>query len=200
MDHTDIRVCDDDDVINHAYKNKSVAFFYCRRDDVSRRNSANILCSLTKQLLHRCDVLPAKVVEIFERKSPDDAASQELDVNDCGSMLRDAIDCHDDVLLVLDALDECDPSAREDLLSVIKKVTQAGRSSSKVKVVLSSRELPEITKQLDHEQHFRISVDDNKGDIDRFVEDRLDREGILKVPLDLQAKIKTTFSKKSQAM
>ncbi|KAK2803839.1 hypothetical protein FQN50_006846 [Emmonsiellopsis sp. PD_5] len=175
-----------------------MAFFYCRKDDDSRRNAVDILRSLIKQLVDPCDVLPREIVEIYRQKSPEDAPSRQLTVNECESMLVDTISDRKNAVLVLDALDECHEDSIEVIISIFTKI--ANLCNSNTKVILSSRDLPVIQNCLEQGNRIGISASDIERDIGRFVRCRLARDNTSKIPSELRDRIIDTLSRKSKQM
>ena len=69
--------------------------------------------------------------------------------------------------IVIDALDECDPYSRHELLDALDEITC--KSASLVKVFVSSRDDGDIVCRLDNSPNVYIHAHDNKADIERFV-------------------------------
>ncbi|KAI0896022.1 hypothetical protein F4806DRAFT_502379 [Annulohypoxylon nitens] len=201
VDEFDVRLCKDSaEEQDHAWQDLKVAFFYCAEYDNTRTSCVNILRSIIKQLAEPCDILPEKILEMYDKKSPKDAASRQMNIEDCQAMLDDTIRHYNNVLLILDALDECNEDSIKKLLSVFDRVTRESRSNSRIKVIVSSRDLPEITNRLRHGDHIVVSEMDNKNDIVQFIKRRLSMEKPSKIPPELREKIVATLSTKSRAM
>jgi hypothetical protein len=69
--------------------------------------------------------------------------------------------------IVIDALDESDPTKRGDLLEGLKMIIST--STSLVKVFLSSRDDADITLELSDVPNLYIHATENMSDIDRFI-------------------------------
>lgn len=69
--------------------------------------------------------------------------------------------------IVIDALDECDPHQRGELLDALSTIIRD--SASLVKVFVSSRDDGDIVCQLADLPNVFIQASDNKADIERFV-------------------------------
>jgi hypothetical protein len=69
--------------------------------------------------------------------------------------------------IIIDALDECDPARRHELLTGLDNIIQ--QSASLVKVFVSSRDDNDIVCQLNHSPNLFIRASDNSEDIERFV-------------------------------
>jgi hypothetical protein len=69
--------------------------------------------------------------------------------------------------IVIDALDECDPNSRRELLDALDTIIH--ESASLVKVFASSRDDGDIVCELANSPNVFIQASDNKVDIERFV-------------------------------
>ncbi len=70
-------------------------------------------------------------------------------------------------VIFIDALDECDPHLRHELLEALDYIIT--HSASLVKVFVSSRDDNDIVCRLDNSPNVYISASDNEEDIKRFV-------------------------------
>ncbi|KAI0884268.1 uncharacterized protein GGS22DRAFT_194819 [Annulohypoxylon maeteangense] len=180
-----------------------VAFFYCAGYDHARKSCIDILRSFIKQLAEPRDVLPQKVTDIYDKKHPVNAPSQQVGIEDCRIMLNDTIRHHNNVLLIIDALDECHEEYIQSLISIFDTITQQKISDSRIKVIISSRDLPVIANQMERYVDIKISEGTIKDDIKKFIDHRLktfQKGGSSKITPNLQAKIVSTLSNKSGAM
>ncbi|PVH70870.1 hypothetical protein DL98DRAFT_660946 [Cadophora sp. DSE1049] len=189
---------------SHQPEDLHVAFFYCRRD---KQDCVDVLCSLIKQLAESCEPLPGDL-GADEHKRDTDSATKELDVEDCQRMLKDTLGCLQRVLLILDALDECDDTSRGSLLDVFDDLIQPRESGAKVKIVISSRENEDITRRLKQRDNVGISALDNGNDIKKFVNDCIDKHNeevkknkrYFRISPEMREKITKIFADKSKAM
>jgi hypothetical protein len=69
--------------------------------------------------------------------------------------------------IIIDALDECDPARRHELLLALFRIHE--ESASLVKVFVSSRDDQDIVRQLDKSPDVFIHATDNYEDIENFV-------------------------------
>jgi hypothetical protein len=77
------------------------------------------------------------------------------------------IDLYPHTTMVIDAMDECDPMQRSELLQALEKILQ--ESSRLVKIFVSSRDDRDIELQLNNYPNLVISSRRNSDDIARFV-------------------------------
>ena len=72
------------------------------------------------------------------------------------------------VTILIDALDECRSSQRHELLGALDVILE--RSSHLVKVFVSSRDDIDIVLRLQEHPNIYISIGDNTGDIEKFIQ------------------------------
>ncbi|KAK3304914.1 uncharacterized protein B0T15DRAFT_371683, partial [Chaetomium strumarium] len=72
------------------------------------------------------------------------------------------------VIIVIDALDECNPATRRQFLNAIESILRD--SSSLVKIFVSSRDDQDIVYKLQEYPNLELSSDRNQDDIAKFVE------------------------------
>ena len=72
------------------------------------------------------------------------------------------------VTILIDALDECHSSQRHELLGALDVILD--RSAHLVKVFVSSRDDIDIVLRLQEHPNIYISVGDNTGDIEKFIQ------------------------------
>ncbi len=70
--------------------------------------------------------------------------------------------------IVIDALDECDPVQRQDLLLGLRRLTR--EAASVVKIFVSSRDDTDIVTRMATSSEVYIKAEDNTKDIERFAE------------------------------
>ena len=77
------------------------------------------------------------------------------------------------VTILIDALDECRPGKRHELLGALDLVLE--RSAQLVKVMVSSRDDVDITLRLQRHPNIYISIYDNRKDIHRFIDSEIQK-------------------------
>ena len=82
-------------------------------------------------------------------------------------LLLQLIDYHQMTIIVIDALDECDPNTHDELLQVLQTVLS--QSTSLVKIFVSSRDDGDIKRQLEEYPDLTISSSKNFSDITAFI-------------------------------
>lgn len=108
------------------------------------------------------------------------------------------------VIILIDALDECRSDQRHELLQALDVLLE--KSAHLVKVFVSSRDDVDIVLKLQKHQNIYISIDDNKHDINRFIQAEIERaqsDGrLLKgvVSPELKTLITENLAKKARGM
>jgi hypothetical protein len=81
--------------------------------------------------------------------------------------LLELLDLYDYTVIILDALDECDPESQNRLVETLSFLTSA--SKRPVKLFISSRPDPDIAKSLQEWCSIAVDATQNQPDIDQFV-------------------------------
>jgi hypothetical protein len=118
------------------------AFFYCSRStaEPTRSDPVAILASIARQLSNLQPDLPLlkPTVELYEKKEAEAFASGPLRMEESRSLIIQLAEHYPMIIIIIDALDECDPSKRADLLEALEQILQ--NSSNLVKIFISSRD------------------------------------------------------------
>lgn len=75
--------------------------------------------------------------------------------------------------IVIDALDECEPLLRDDLLGALFDILQG--SNGLIKIIVSSRDERDISCYLAGCLNLEIRATENQADIDHFVNSEVDK-------------------------
>lgn len=103
------------------------------------------------------------------KKEADDDGLEEparLTVTECETLILGLLESNP-ATIVIDALDECDPDRRFELLLALDRIIQ--KSANVVKVFVSSRDDNDIVCRLEDSPNVIIRASDNGKDIRRFV-------------------------------
>jgi hypothetical protein len=85
---------------------------------------------------------------------------------ECQELLLKMVSLGLKVILILDALDECDEDSRHSLIAVLNALVE---NSLPVKILISSRRDNDITAEFEDKVNFSLSATDNSHDIMKFV-------------------------------
>jgi hypothetical protein len=147
------------------------AFFYCSRNpsEPGRSNPANILASVVRQLSCLEPGLPLldPVVTAYKKRETQGFASGALRIDESVALILQLVERYPLTTIVIDALDECHPTKRADLLDGLETILQ--HSPSLVKLFVSSRDDGDIVCQLSRCPNLYITPERNGNDIEAFV-------------------------------
>lgn len=196
---------------NGALQTELCAFFYCNRDpaEPERSDPDEVMRCILKQLCSRTANQPirAPVAKVFleqmQEAEDDGLDPSKLCLQDCTDLIIELLE-KDPAIIVIDALDECDPARRHKLLEALDRIIQ--ESSSLVKVFVSSRDDGDIKQRLKKSHNIYIDASDNSDDIETFIRHELDdaiKGGRLlggKVSADLQNHIQEQLTRGAHGM
>lgn len=124
---------------------------------------------------------------------------QDLGFEACKSQLLHSINLYDRTTLVLDALDECDPSSRFRLVETIEFLLST--ASKPLRVFISSRPDGDIRDRFISLPNIEIQATDNQDDIKTFVNGEIFRhQRWNKMSTQLREEIVETLLTRSQGM
>lgn len=158
-----------------------VAYFYCTRNpaEPERGKPTEILASLLRQLsLNTQGEISAVVIDSFKKRQTvakrEGTVMTHLNLSELRALTLKIIrSLSEPVTLFIDALDECDPKERHDLLAFLDRVRQV--PSQAVKIFVSSRDDGDLCRKLRHEPNIYIRPADNRDDINRYIDHVLAR-------------------------
>ena len=157
-----------------ARRSPPPAFFYCSRNtaEPARSDPEQILASLARQLsnLRPEQPLLQPAVAIYKKKEAEGFASGPLRIEESCDLIIQLAESYQLTIIVIDALDECNPEKRSDLLDALEKILQ--ESANLIKVFISSRDDQDIAFHLNILKQYpnlEISSERNSEDIARFV-------------------------------
>ena len=156
------------------------AYFYCAQTigESERSDPCEILRCLLLQLSlvgNDDTVIPAIIAEWNTRnkeagKRPSDI--EPLTISECVTFMLQIAE-KSSPTIVIDALDECTPSTRHELLNALERMVQ--KSGNVVKIFASSREDSDIKRRMSSKLHVLIGATENRDDIRSFIDHAIDR-------------------------
>jgi hypothetical protein len=158
-------------------RNPGLAFFYCSRNtaEPTRSDPKLIMASLARQLSydgpHQPLLQPA--VQIYEEKEAQAFASGPLMTTESRDLIVRLTQHYPQTILIIDALDECSPEKRFELLGAFQTILQF--SKNVVKIFISSRNDQDIVFHLKHHPNLEIDSTRNSADIAHFVSSETQR-------------------------
>jgi hypothetical protein len=154
-----------------AKKSSPPAFFYCSRNtaEPARSDPEKILASLARQLsnLQPEQPLLQPAIALYKTKKQQGFASGPLRIEESCDLILRLLGLYSLTVIVIDALDECNPDTRTDLLDALETILR--ESTNLVKIFISSRDDQDIVFQLKQYPNLEISSESNYEDIESFV-------------------------------
>lgn len=125
------------DNLEQSPNDEGLAFFYCNRNETDRTKPLSVLQSYVRQLstnfknpLHIQKRLRNRCEEARLKGS-------KLDFASCQGALLNSLNLYPKTTIVVDALDECDPSSRNDLMKALDSLLHDAKMP--VKIFIASR-------------------------------------------------------------
>ena len=152
-------------------------YFYFSRNSAepARSDPEAVLASLARQLscLKPGEPLLQPSVDLYRRRELEGFASGHLRLEESCALLVQLIEKYPQVTIILDALDECNPSKRRDMFRALERILK--ESSSLVKIFASSRNDQDIVFRLQHYPNLEIDSHKNSDDIALFVKTQTEK-------------------------
>ena len=147
-----------------------VAYFYCARDaaEPERADPEKVLLSIARQLSGTDITQPLceATIQSHARFKKAGLDARRLSLHETVGLILDLL-FDSPATIVIDALDECDPTRRHELLDSLDHIIQ--NSANVVKILVSSRDDGDILCRLGTSPNLYISAKYNAEDIRRFI-------------------------------
>lgn len=189
---------------NDNHDNKCpVAYFYCYRNEETRRDPSLILGAILKQLVLFSHELPTIIISAYDNRYSV-GSTRPLDLSESQDLIVKLASMHTQTVLIIDALDEIDMVERQELLDALDFIVS--NSGEVVRIFLSSRDDGDIVHKLSGVPNLSIRARDNNADIERFitreVEYLVSKKRLLggNVPDELRQKIECALGEKACGM
>jgi hypothetical protein len=108
------------------------AFFYCSRNtaEPTRSSPDAIVASIARQLSSLGPGLPLlpPIVEAYKTRETDGFASGALRIDESRALIIQLVEHYQLTTIVIDALDECDPESRWELLETLEAILRESSS------------------------------------------------------------------------
>ncbi|KGO75635.1 hypothetical protein PITC_055130 [Penicillium italicum] len=152
---------------------EGLAFFYCRRaqGEEERSRPLSVLQSLLRQLscyLRKPELIQSGLVEAVEET---ERIGGIFDRAKCERLLLKSFNLYPCTTLIIDALDECDPSSRDDLIQFLSNVSS--QVTRPIKIFISSRPDDDIKRQYFTGLNTGVHADKTRGDMRLFISEKL---------------------------
>jgi hypothetical protein len=160
-----------------AGNSSQTVFFYCSRSpaEPARSSPRSILASLVRQL---SSIEPGKPllppsISFYKKEEAEGFASGQLKIEDSCRLITQLIGLYPQTTIIIDAMDECDPDTRYELLQALEELLQS--ASSLLKIFVSSRNDQDIVQMLTSYPNLEIASHRNSHDIALFVNIEVER-------------------------
>lgn len=149
-----------------------LAFAYCNYKEQEQQTADNIIRSFLHQLVQKptevfSDVFPEDLCSLYDKHTENKTRPTLADYT---SLLQNHIPQFKRVFIVIDALDECLHTDREELLAELEKLVSLGN----VSLMVTSRDLGTIGDCL-LTQSARIEITASKGDVCQYLQSQIKR-------------------------
>lgn len=154
-------------------KETGFAYFYCNRNEDERRNPLSVLRSYVRQLstsVRNPGCMRKPLQDLCREKR---LRGSDLGFDACKDQLLESVNLYSQTILILDALDECDPTLRWKLVEMMQYLIS--KSEQPLKIFISSRPDGDIKRRFTSRPNIEIQATDNQGDIEKFVNEEIDR-------------------------
>lgn len=148
-------------MLEQSPNQEGFAFFYCNRNEEERRKPLSVLRSYVRQLSTGASYpqeMRKKIRELWKKMT---LAGSELGFEACREQLLESVSLYQRTTLVLDALDECDPSSRRELVDAMEFLLS--RTEKPLKVFISSRPDRDIRNRLFDKSYIKIQATHNEN-------------------------------------
>ena len=156
-----------DEFANEGAPEKPILYYYCDYSDPTSLDYQSIIGTLLKQLLLYMGTFPPAIETRIEQLPLFNV--QHPSVNDLQSLLVTALHRFDEVIIILDAIDECNSESQRDIVELVKIVHST--KDCLVRCMVLSREEAKLATGFGKYPSFKISSDTVSRDITTFVQD-----------------------------
>jgi hypothetical protein len=116
------------------------------------------------------------MVTTYRGREAEGFASGPLRMDESTALIIQLVEYYPLTTIVIDALDECDPDKRADLLEALEEILR--KSSRLVKIFVSSRDDQDIVCHLQDYPNLELASNRNMDDISSFV--RAETQGLIR--------------------
>jgi hypothetical protein len=182
-----------------TFTNERLAFFYCSRD--KEYTSIDVFRSLVAQLSTSAngESITPDIKAYYESNIRQHPKGSILSLEQCENYMVDFINLYGSTTVVIDALDECCPSAAKLLLH-LKNVSER---SQKLKLFLSSRDDVPVSEYFSEGVQIRVHSTENSEDIKSFIEGEFakpERRNSLVIGDELVQRLQTALICRAEGM
>ncbi|KAL7959281.1 hypothetical protein V8C34DRAFT_313434 [Trichoderma compactum] len=161
-----------DHLSNTLSSEKPAVFCYafCNFYRANEERAENIMCNLLKQLCQIQSPLPQSVEDLFTRHR---SQRTQPSLDEAASALRSLISTYENTFIVVDGLDECEPSSASQFVSKILDLL----IDTRVNFFATSRSLPDIIGKFREQNSIIIDIPPSSAadDIGQYIKSNVKR-------------------------
>ena len=159
-----------------CHPDSAVAFFYCKHGDPSRDNFIGFARSIILQLIQLQPLLVPLVFEEQSKGGTESLRSSKI----AKEILAVALESFDDLVIIIDGLDECTKSQKDEISMEIRSLVASaeGGNSRNLRCCFLSQDDNDMGRLLKALPMFKITGEHNKEDILRFCQRRANEIGL----------------------
>lgn len=173
------------------YENVGIAYLYCNFRRKDEQNTLDLLANVLKQLTQSLPTVPECLKSLYEKMSSKGARPSFEDIS---KALTSVVALQDRTFVLVDALDECQPAARNTLkllTFLFKLQTDYGSN-----IFATSRFMPEIVEKFNSNGCRSIEIRASDEDLRRYLQGHMSQlPRFVQTKKDLQEQIVTGITK-----
>ncbi|GJC82780.1 hypothetical protein ColLi_05618 [Colletotrichum liriopes] len=146
--------------------NVGIAYIFYNFNDQERQTTHDCLSSLAKQLVRHQGTIPKTLKDIYDRHRKGHTTRS---LQDTLEVLRAAVSLYTRAFLIIDALDECNPTSLPEFLKEIFQL-QHHHSAS---VFATSRDIPRIIESPGFDSSLSLEIRAIDDDLRQYVDGRI---------------------------
>ena len=143
----------------------AVLFFFCQHDKPESLSARAILGSLIRQCLD-ANSMPKQIEARLERLCGDSP-----DCEDLGDFMEDILTVSSEQLIMIDAIDECETSQRDILLSTLRRLKNSRKVKPKIFLTSGLHIGAELKRALHIDHYISMASPEVHTDIKTYIED-----------------------------
>lgn len=164
-----------------------VIYFYFNYQDPKSQSAEDVVACLLKQLIYQSASLPENLESAYDRWVSSGTLKPNLDT--LVELLADCGESFDRVFILCDALDECLEAERLKLISRFQRFTECG-----FKLFVTTRphlvDIDEgLLRELEITPSEMLAISADKGDVEKYLNEELEKEDELREDPDLKTDI-----------
>jgi hypothetical protein len=158
-------------ILQAQHPDSAVLYFFCKAGDPSLDSVTQLIRTLASQMVQQIPAARSAIQKLKDDDFKDSGAVSFMLQKLIGDSLSGVVQ---DVFIVVDGLDECEGINKKDVdnETAVKRLL-SGLLGLDVKLLVSSRPTPEISRALSETKKREVTYDDSREDIQSYVSMRV---------------------------